>query len=628
MLKLEPLALELLEYKIQDVKAARQVKGGLASVWDLYNHLFKEASVLAPSDRIRVEEAGKILRRYGETSKTPKVMTQTLEALILGDIGMTVSPRVSLEVAMTEEAPILEMDPEVLEEQTVLQRLAKRVWWHDMEAVVHEFAVQCRAEKERTTARLLYALSRNLGRYLQTAPPLDLNLNQFEVVDIVPERGDPLVSFNDLEILSEFIRELVEIIVGLGEETGRYAPLEVPRGQALGFVKRMALAIARDPYSGESSPVVQRRPSSDQLRLALQELAKESLREEQMQLQRNTLTERLRITTAYERQQREVFQQDIHNFTAAVHSFFSRLERYLPGRIGGEALEPQLLGGVLFAVNPALRVNTVATGSTSVTVHLKGPTRFALAGVDIAVTGSPLPSLYINGQDHRLQPRLRLSVDGATIVAIHESNYLHLSVRDETRSLAALTAEALAVYYVLSSPRRADLLRVLRAAANVATGEPQDLVTQALGRLRELSGRAPDRRQALTGLVSGSARAVGVHLSSPVIADLVEWFLQAMTVSAADLQKLLAGTAGAEVSVHRLGDDPLPLNLGGQPVTVRKYRNRDKDAAESVALTLPDRTVGSFKTHLVQALPGGTLLCVRAAEELVCLYFGGVALEA
>ena len=205
-----------------------------------------------------------------------------------------------------------------------------------------------------------------------------------------------------------------------------------------------------------------------------------------MRLQRDTLTERLRITTAFERQQREAFQQDVYSFTAAVHSFFSRLERYLPGRVGGEALEPQLSGGVLFAVNPALRVNNVATGASSVTVHLKGPTRFALAGVDIAVTGSPLPSLYVNGQDHRLQPRLRLSVDGATLVAIHESNYLHLNVRDEVRSLAALTAEALAVYYVLSSPRRTDLLRVLRAAANVATGDPQSLVGQALGRLREL----------------------------------------------------------------------------------------------------------------------------------------------
>lgn len=628
MLKLEPLALELLEYKIEDVKAARQVRGGLASAWDLYNHLYKEMAVLSESERSRVEEAGKILRRLGETSKTPKSMTRTLESLILEDTTVSVSPRVSLSSIYTEDPPILEMDPEVLEEQAVLQRLAKRVWWHDMDAVLHEFAVQCRSEKDRTTARLLYALSRNLNRYLQAPQAgLDVNLSHFQVEDTVPERGDPLVSFNDLEILTELVRDLVETIMGLGEATGRYASLGVPRGQALGFVKRMALAIARNPYGGERSLVAQRGPNSDQLRLALQELAKEPLREEQMQLQRDTLTERLRITTAFERQQRDSFQQGVQNFSNAAHSFFNRLERHLPGRVGGEAGEPQLNGGVLFAVNPALRVNSVALGATSVTVHLKGPTRFALAGVDIAVTGSPTPSLYINGQEHRLQPRLRVSSGGTTVVAIHEGGYLHLNVRDEDRSLAALTAEALAVYFVLSSPHKTELLRVLRTAANIATGEPQDLVSQALARLRELSGRAPDRRQALTGLVRGSARAAGVNLTDAVVSDLVERFLSAMTVTANDLQAVLTSADGAEVGVHQLTGEPLTLNIAGQPVTVRKYRGRGEDVRESVAVMLPGRTLGSFTTYLVQPFPGGTLLCARAAEGLACMYFDGVTVE-
>ena len=627
MLKLEPVALELLEYKIQDIRAARQVKGGLASVWDLYNYLFKEAATLTEYERGRVEAAGKVLKRFGETSRSTQSMAQTLEALVLNDLTVSVSPKVAATLRFTDEAPILEMDVEVLEEQAVLQRLAKRVWWHDMETVVHEFAVQCRAEKDRVTARLLYALSLNLTRYLNAHGNLDVNLTNFRVEDAVPERSDPLVSLNDLDVLSDLVRDLVETVLTLGDPAGRYAPLGLPRGQALGFVKRMALALARDPYGGECSPLAPRQPSSEQLRLALRELAKEPLREEQKQVQHETLSERLRITTAFEKQQRHAFQQDVLGFSNAVHTFFNRLERYLPGRVGGEAGEPQLSGGVLFAVNPALRIASVAADASAVTVHLKGPTRLVLAGLEIAITGGRTPSIYLGGHDHLLQPRVRLRAQGREVVAIHENAYLHLKVQDTERSLAASTAEALAVYFVLSSPHKKELLRVLRAAANVATGEPKDLVAQALLRLRELSSRAPDRRQALTGLVQGASRAVSATLPGAVVTRLVERFLSAMTVAADDLTAVLRAADGAEISRYRLSGEPLSLNVAGQPLTVREYRNPGKEARRSVAVVLPDRTANSFNHYLLQPLPNGTLLCVRTAEDLLCVYFAGVTLE-
>ena len=630
MLKLEPVALELLEYKIEDLKAARQVKGGLASLWDLYNHLFGEATLLSENERNRVEAAGTVLKRFSETSKTLQNVSHTLESLVLEAAAS--APSSGATATFPEETAILEMDPEVSEEQAVLQRLAKRVWWNDMDAVIYEFAVQCRAEKDRVTARLLYALSHNLTHYLAVvltdrAQSEDVNLSRFQVAGPVPERGDPLVALHDLDILSDLVRELIETIMGISDGTGRYASLRIPRGQALGLVKRMALAIARNPYGGERGPVAPRGPSSDQLRLALQELAKEPLREEQRQLQRNTLLERLRIATAFEKQQRDTFQQDVQSFSSAAHSFFNRLERHLPGKAGGAAGEPQLRGGVLFAVNPALRAPSVAAGATSVTVRLKGPTRFFLAGLELAVSGGRAPSLYLNGQDHLLQPRLRLTFDNTTVVALYESAYLHLSVRDEARSLAALTAEALAVYFVLSSFYKAELLRVLRTATNVATGEPKELVSQALHRLRELSGRAPDRYRALTGLLHGAARAAGVTLPDPVVADLVRRFSSAMTVAPDDLAAVLAAASGAEVGVHRLTDEPLAVTVAGRALTVREYRNRDKDARTSVAVTLPDHTVNSFKTYLVQPVPGGTLLCVRAEKDLACLYFDGVTVE-
>ena len=627
-MKFGAVALELLEYKLRDIEVGREVRGGTGSAWELYTHLLQDMS-LGSSEQKRISAAGDKLRRLSETPQKPKGVLETLESLIIEDFSLAPSPKKPVTPVFDEPPPMLDMDLEVLEEQTVLQRLARRVWWSELEATVHELAVRCRAERERTTARLLFAVVRNLERYLKTPEgAADIPLAHFQVVDSVPERDDPLISLNDLESLAALIRDLTETIMALGEGTGPFKNVAMPKGQALGFVKRLALAVARDPYAGKLAGTPQRGPSSESLRLAIQEVAKEPLREEQRQAQKQALEERLRMTTAYERQQRETFQQDVQRFTTAVHVFFDHLERYLPARVGGEAGDPQLRGGVLFAVNPALRIDTVARDASAVTVHLKGPTRFALGGLELAITGSArAQSLFVGGQEHPLQPRLKVSTGRHAVVAVQEGQYLYLNVVNEARSLAALSAEALCVFFVLSSPRTGELLRVLRTAANVVVGEPRDIVVQALDQLREMSGRAPDRRQALEGLLTGAARGVGVSLPGGLIPELAGRLHTAMTVSADAVQQVLGSAKGAQTTVHTLSDEPLSLAIAGQPVTVRKYRGRAEVAQESVVVMLPGQVVGSFTTYLVQPFPGGTLVCIRADTQLACLYFAGVNVE-
>ena len=628
-MKVGAVALELLEYKLKDLEAGREVRGGTGSAWELYTHLLQDTS-LESSEQKRISAAGDKLRRLSETPQKPKDVLETLESLIFEDFALEPSPKKTMTPVFDEPPPVLDMDLEVLEEQSVLQRLAKRVWWSEMEVTVHELAVRCRAERERTTARLLFAVVRNLERYLKTPEGVaDTALSQFKVVDAVPERDDPLISLNDLESLAALIRDLTETIMALGEGTGPFRNVSMPQGQALGFVKRLALAVARDPYAGKLVGTPQRGPSSESLRLAIQEVAKEPLREEQRQAQKQALEERLRVTTAYERQQRETFQQDVQRFTTAMHVFFDHLERYLPAKVGGEAGDPQLRGGVLFAVNPALRIDTVARDASAVTVHLKGPTRFTLGGLELAITGSArAQSLFVGGQEHPLQPRLKVSTGRHAVVAVQEGQYLYLNVMNEARSLAVLLAEALCVFFVLSSPRKSELLRVLRTAANVVAGEPRDAIVQALDQLRETSGRAPERRQALTGLLTGAARGVGVSLPDGLIPELAGRLYTAMTVSADAVQQVLGSAKGAQTTVHTLSDEPLSLTIAGQPVTVRKYRGRAETAQESVVVMLPGQVVGSFTNYLVQPFPGGTLVCVRADNQLACLYFDGVTVDA
>ena len=629
MIKVDQIALELLEYKVGDLLASREVKGGVASAWELFYHLKRDAAVLTRESRQRLNEAERILQNHSKTLNQPKVVMPSIDSLVLEDFALSGAALRELPVMFDEAPPLLDLDPEALDEQAVLQRLAKRVWWSEMDAVVNEFAVQCRAEKNRATARLLYALSRNLERYLKASGEIsDLNLARFRISEPVPERLDPLISLNNIDSLSELVRDIIESIMFLADSGNVLGEAKVPRGQALGFVKRMALAIARDPYAGEVTPVPQRGPNSASIRLAIQEVDKETLREEQKQLQRKALEERLRITLAHERQQRATFKQDVQAFTAIVDYFFDRLERYLPGRAGGEAGEPQLRGGVLFAVNPAVRIRAVDRDASSVTVRLKGPTRFMLAGLEFAVTGEgSAKTLYVNGQDYALQPRLKLSVERHQVMAVQEGVYLYLKVLNEARSLTELLAETVAAYFILSSSYGSDLVKLLKVAANVVVAEPHEAVAQIIERLRETSGRAPDRRQALEGLIRGAGRASSIELPDNLIISLVQRLYLAMTVGSDELTTVLDSVGEAQVAVHTFSDEPLNTRIAGQAVTVRKYRGRGRGALETVAVMVPGRVVGSFHSYMVQPFAGGTLVCARAEGELASLFFEGVGLE-
>lgn len=633
MLKLERVALELLEYKLGDLQSQREVRGGIASAWELYHFLIKEIALLSEADRQRVDAAGRALRRLSETPKKNRRLLDTFETLVIDGPTVQPAPAAALPTLRASEIDIaadamVETDPEMIEEQQVLQRLARQVWWSEMEGVIQELAVHCRAEKDRATARLIYAVLRNLEIYAKSSDfASDINLSRFKVSEPIPERGDPLVSLNSLDTLSELIRELIEAIMTLGSERSRYGPLDIAPEQSLAYMRRFALAVARDPYAGRLSVIPSQGPTSEQLQLAIQELLKEPMREAQRQAQRQRLEERLRIALAHERQQRESFQQDVALFSEAANTFFDRLLRYLPARVGGEAGEPQLRGGVLFAVNPSLQLKAVPREALAVTVRLKGPVRFALGGLELAITGSGRAQyLFVGGQEHALQPRMRIAVDNRVLLANMEGQYLHLQIKAEAQPLAALLAEALVVLYVLTSEQRDGLLLALRTAANVTVADPQELILRAVSRLAEMSARAPSRRRALEGLLRGAAKARRIVLSDSAILGLVQRLYTAITATADDLEAVLATADATESVVRPLTDEPLHVTLGGQPLTIRKYSRRGSERGDSVVVMLPGRVLGSFTTHLVQPHPNGALVCVRAAERVACLFFARLML--
>lgn len=639
MPRFETVALELLQYKVEDLLHGRATRGGPAAAFELLDRLSRSASLLPDDDRRLLTLLGQQLRTLGEKPKNLSDSSHSLDSLVLG----IEEPEAGYEPVLTEERPAVrllkggkldsaggadadrpqEVDPKLTGEQSELQRLATAVWWHELERFMIQAGASLRAERDRYTARLLYATHRNLLRYGAGGDYHgDANLSGFRVQEAIPARDDALVSVDDLDSLVELVREILSTVMELGESGTVLEGLQISREQSLDFVQRAALAVAADPYAGRHSLIERREPGSRELRLAIQELGREWLPEEERISQRRELEQRLQAVLAFERHERQQFDRDVRQFSDLIRTFFEKAARFLPKSVGGEASGPQLQGGVLGGLNPLLRLESVPEGVAAVTVYLAGDaSRFRLAGLELLLNEQAgVRSLTVEGRSIPLDRHFALETARGRLHGFTEGDYLHLKFEDFGRSLAVLVAEALAAYFVLSSEHREQLLIMLRILANTVVGEPQELVRQALSRLTALSANVPRRRVAIEGFLRGSTRAAGLNLPDGVVQGLVHRFHTAMTVTPSDLSTLLDSLPDADASVYPLSGEPLSVQIGNTSVTVRHYRGRGEAAQESMVVMLPGRTLGSFTDYLIEPLGNGTLICVRGDRELAVIH--------
>ena len=685
MLTPERLALELLEYKVADFTPQRHPPAPGFSPWRLLAYCQEHGARFRPDEQARLERAKALLERHEGVSsplsraKKPETGTNGGEtagfsdekdfgAFLLGTLT-TEAPRVpepsftpsftsSLTSATTSFTPSHTPSPdspfapsgslsaspaprgtlsfEERSEEEALKRLARRVWWVDIEDFVGRSAASCRAERERTTARLLYALLRNLTLYAKTPGfAEDVSLTRFTVLEPVPTLGDPLASFSTLESVAGVLRELIETALGSGRE-GPLKTLKLPAGGTLAYLREMARNIAENPYSGRLSAVPPKGVSSRSLRLALEELAKEPLSTEMREAQRRELEGRLQGALTFERSQEAMFRRDVEAFCEAAERFFDPLAAYLPERVGGNAGEAGLPGGVLFAHRADLRVESVPITAQTLTLRLKGPMRFSMGGAPLALmgTGSFL-SLFANGQEVALTPRFDIDLGRQKILGFREGDYVHLRVQDEARSLAALLAEGLTALYVLTSPHQTSLLSILKTLSGVAGGEPQEVVRRAVAHLAQWSANTPDVTRTVEGFLSGAARALHLPLPQAIMSDLTARICRALSVSSADLTSLYDGVVCTKKALYGLSDEPVSVVIDGIPLTIRRYRGRPTGAhddeaqdtygthsgVDSVVLMLPGRPLGSLTDYLILPFAKGTLMCVRAEKDVGVFYF-------
>ena len=308
---------------------------------------------------------------------------------------------------------------------------------------------------------------------------------------------------------------------------------------------------------------------------------------------------------------------------------FERLEPHLPARVGGGAAPRRLAGGVLFAVSSALRWERVPRGAEALTLRMVGPVRFTLGGHVIAVMGSgDSRTLFVDDESHPLEASMVVPVGRGEVRVDREGEYLHVRWRDGGRSVAARLAEALVVAHVATHERHAALLTVLGAIANVAGGAPTDVVGRALKAATAVTAGAPNRRQALEGLVRGAAKATGTELEDNVVLGLVQRMQTAMSVEPGDLAALLEREELADGVACAVGEEPVTADVGPLRLTVRRYRGRGRGSTEQLVVMLPGQVVGAFSTVAVEPVPGGVLVAATGEGEVALLLLRDRTLKA
>lgn len=636
----ESLALELLAYKVADYLRGQDPSGGVRSMWQLMEDLKSRPVELDRSDRDRLEELAERLDEHERVRI--KSGTDTLESLILGteeneglegfdtDFGdaLVLEALEDTSVPEASRPPVNRHETEAVRaERMILQRIAERAWWDDVEDFVHRTAASWRAQRDRITSRLVYATMQNLEVHSK-APGFeqDVNLRRFKVTVPVPEREDPLVSFSDLESLAEIVRNLIEAVLSVRDERGLLSQLEIQPADALEYVKTTAMKVSQNPYAGKLSVISPRGFSSDQLRLAIRELSKERMSDQQKTIQRKHYEQRLAETLAYERSLRQMFQRDIHRFGDVMHAFFERLADHLPPSVGGKGAGPQLPSAVLFGEHPALRVERVPSGAEAITARLIGPLRFTIGGIDIAVTGTGSSrGLFVAEEEHSLSEHMTLHVDGARLSIYQLDEYLHVRVRAGDRSLASLMGEALVVFFVLSQEDSENMLATLGLLSNAVQGDPTNLISQAIDRIGAITASTPSRRSAIEGLVKGAAGAVGATVDENALMGLVHRLHVAITAQPGDIAAILQQFEGTEKGVHHLGSSPITIDVAGMKLTLREYSGR-RAHESNVVLMLPGHVLGSFSQYLLEPLDTGTLVCARAEHQVAVAFVRDVSI--
>lgn len=372
------LLIELYEYKVADILAKREPRGGKQSVRELRERL--NTTQLSSQQLRRFRSADRSLReeRTAQASTMNVIEAEGLEVRLgEGFLFTQTAPANINEVVQV---------PEVLDEEgEALRSLGHKLWRADLLEEMLEQGRKWRSETNRTVLRLIYALLHNLDLYAeQSTFALDLNLSKLKVASKVPAPNDTLIRLSDSDAVDSLITSLVHHVVEFSLE---YPQLSLPESEILAYLRRFALAVANDHLAGEPPPPIQ--PSPREINNAIDQIRRENMNPETKSQELAKLNRQLEFAIAKEREQSQAVQQERKNLLLAVETLFGYLSERLPARYGGKDKDIIVPSKVFGAQLEERRLEQIPADAQQVVVRLTRTAELDLGGQHLQLLNRP-----------------------------------------------------------------------------------------------------------------------------------------------------------------------------------------------------------------------------------------------
>ena len=443
--------IELYEYKVGDLIAGRNPRGGKRSLGDL-------RSVLegAPLE-------GALLRRFGQTDRIWRTHLRTLAGNKAaqasgqsGDAAGDQQPASAVQpagaVSWNEPIPGSTFLGSTFlagglpgNEQDALEQLRFALWREGVHVGVKTQTQLWLRESDLVTLRCAYALSVNLERGETSMP--------------VPHSKDPLASLGTPSVAERVVAGLADQVCAAFADPAALHP--GARQQALTRLLEAVTQLSLNPFP--------RHPDQDVLQARVQAAERDLLGPDLTR----TLIEGLQAEIGGPRPAQERIM--IREAARRLSDFIGSI---IPVSDGGHGPELPPLPRVLYAATTRFDLPAPDEGSSTLTIRLSGdtqahwrgqPIRWKRAGEGWLVAIGPL--------EYRLTSRARTGLpdpDAASITvtlgdvsaqALLHGDYLHLSARQNDKGLLELLALARAVSLLLDPGGAYLNLRLARAAA-------------------------------------------------------------------------------------------------------------------------------------------------------------------
>ena len=618
--------IELYEYKVGDLLAGRNPRGGKRSLGDLRSVLTD-----APLE-------GVLLRRFGQTDRIWRAHIRALAgnraALAAGD-PLTPGGNQGPGVPAAGATGVASWNEPILgstflagglpgNEQDALEQLRFAIWREGVRTEARTQTQLWLRESDLITLRCAYALSVNLERGETSMP--------------VPRSSDPLASLGTPSVAERVVAGLADQVCAAFADPGASYP--GARQHALTRLLEAVTQLSLNPFP--------RHPDQDVLQARVQAAERDLLGPDLTR----TLIEGLQAEIGGPRsaQERILIREAARKLTDFIRGV-------IPVSEGGRGPELPPLPRVLYASTPRFDLPAPDDGSSTLTIRLSGdtqahwraqPIRWKRAGEGWLVAIGPL--------EYRLTSRARTGLpdpDAASITvtlgdvsaqALLHGDYLYLLARQNDKGLLELLALARAVSQLLDPSGAYLHLRLARAAAQKFRDGQIDEVGVGVLSAERYSAASPDAlltfaRKGVEGLLNrvrqrppqetehvfqAAAEALGADEGHQQhLLGLLRRVLQPDARPEAhpgsaprhvtELAHVRVGGPGQLVMLEFAGE-PLTVEVMSRVVTLRL------DYKGDLAVILPGAPAAILRELLVIDVAAGGILLVRQGGRILVSY--------